>query len=69
MTHTPGPWTIKGPSEEIEYDPGGDYAIVAYDLLVIGEAYGHVGKDNHVDAEANARLIAAAEKEERHGQR
>lgn len=55
MGYTKGPLRISGPSQ---FD--GDYAIVAPGGVIIGEAYARVGRDSHIDAEANARLWAAA---------
>jgi hypothetical protein len=64
--HTPGPYTVKGPSKG-RVDNGvrhaaGDYAIMDADDKIIGEAYNLVdyGKDGTRPAEANARLFASA---------
>lgn len=60
--HTDGEWTIKGPSVVAgRPDKSGDYAIKA-NGYIIGEAFHMVGKGVFVDAEANARLMAAAPK-------
>jgi len=60
MTHTPGPWDFTGPSpgKMKGYDDGGDYAIIARGI--IAEAFHRIDDDTYADAEANARLIAAA---------
>lgn len=41
-------------------DKGGDYAIIEPGGIIIGEAYHCIGEDAYRDAEANARLWAAA---------
>ena len=60
MAHSTGPLTIHGPSPGTgPYDDGGDYAIVE-NGKIIGEAIHRVDAAEYVDAEANARLWAAA---------
>lgn len=60
MKHTPGPWKANGPSPgNIKgFDDGGDYAIISGGI--IAEAFHRIDDNTFVDAEANARLIAAA---------
>ncbi len=62
--HTPGPLETKGPAKYIpNFSDGGDYGIIApgdRQVRIIGEAIHKVGKGDYVNAEANARLWAAA---------
>ena len=65
MKHTLGPWSYKGPSQphnskQPVIDSGGDYAIITKDTVIIAEAFRQTDFDTFQDAEANARLIAAA---------
>ena len=53
MTHTPGPWKIVRAVISAE-----DYAIVAGGI--IAEVFHRIDDETFADAEANARLIAAA---------
>lgn len=59
--HTPGPWKTsraKRPSDgAYDYAIGADFGD---QTLAIAEAFGRVDDDIYPDAEANARLIAAA---------
>ena len=58
--HTPGPWTIKGPSAPNRpKTDGGDYAIIA-DGKIIAEAIYQTDETDFQPVIANARLIAAA---------
>lgn len=60
MTYTKGPLKITGPSSgDGPYDDGGDHAIYAGGVI-IGEAIHRADEDEYRDAEANARLWAAA---------
>jgi hypothetical protein len=56
MGHTLGPFTVcpakKGQDKDFAVTVGGYY--------IIGEAYNQIAKDVYADAEANARLWAAA---------
>ena len=63
MSHTPGPFTITGPSTgHLKFmDDGGDYAIRAPDGRIIAECYYHTGEGKTDDALANARLFSKAE--------
>jgi hypothetical protein len=56
--HTPGPWTII--RSKLETDGAFDYAIGTDEAPVIAEAFGRDANGGWPDAEANARLIAAA---------
>jgi len=58
--HTPGPWKTRKAQRPLDQDTALDFAIVAEGPIIIAEAYGRVGADHYVDAETNARLIAAA---------
>ena len=62
MTHTPGPWLIKGPSEARNMHVGGDFAIyVVTDAPhIIAETFDRSPPTDRHPAEANARLMAAA---------
>lgn len=65
MTYSKGPLQVVGPSDgKGLYDDGGDYAIVEIVesgcRAIIGEANHRVGENEYRDAEANARLWAAA---------
>ena len=61
MSYTPGPWTIKGPSDgKLKgIDDGGDYAIVANNQI-IAEAIYRTDLTIYQPVLANAHLIAAA---------
>mgnify|MGYP001593603689 CR=1 FL=1 len=60
QTHTPAPWTMKGPSAPgPRHDDGGDYAIKA-NGEIIAEVFRRVSVTRIEPVEANARLIAAA---------
>ena len=54
MKHTPGPWKIRK-----SVLARNDFAIAA-EHFIIAETFWHVGPAMFKDAEANARLIAAA---------
>ena len=60
--HTPGPWTYRRAKYPV--DGSYDYAIAAkvggQEFCIIAEAFGRVADAVWPDAEANARLIAAA---------
>lgn len=59
--HTPGPWTVHGPSPgKGAFDDGGDYCIRDAEGKIIGEAIALVGHGDHRPALANATLWAAA---------
>ena len=56
--HTPGPWTCqKSPAP---HDGQHDFAIHAAKAKVLAEAFGRDCHGNIINAEANAKLIAAA---------
>lgn len=57
--HTPGPWTISGPSKPDNVG-GRDWAVVDGNLLIVAEAFEVPARAVTFPAEANARLIAAA---------
>lgn len=57
-THTPGPWTVI--RSKMATDGAFDYAIGTDGSPVIAEAFGRDAKGGWPNAEANARLIAAA---------
>lgn len=59
MTYSKGPLRITGPSQGKDHYSG-DYAIIEPGDVIIGGAFRHAGKDGDRDAEANARLWAAA---------
>lgn len=56
--HTAGEWTVS--RSKMATDGAFDYAISAADAPVIAEAFGRDAKGGWPNAEANARLIAAA---------
>lgn len=59
--HTPGEWTIKGPSRGLrDFDDGGDYAIVVDGNQIIAEVIRRTDTETYQPAFANAHLIAAA---------
>lgn len=61
--HTPGPWMAYGPALPTTDSPeGGDYCVMDGGTNVIAEAFYRVseGVGGTHNAEANARLIAAA---------
>lgn len=61
MGHTLGPLTIKGPSPLVLGGlTGGDYIVLGSDGHTIGQAYRVTGIESRENAEANARLWAAA---------
>jgi len=65
MNHTPGPWTISGPSSgKSAMDDGGDYALTVPGqngkTHIIAEAFSKVEHGILAPALANAQLIAAA---------
>jgi len=59
--HTPGPWTITGPSsgQMSGMDDGGDYAIIADNQIII-EVIHRTGKTTFQPALANAEFIIRA---------
>jgi len=62
MSHTPGPFTIEGPSQrQLPNDLGGDYAILSPDGKIIAECFHIVDEETYADALANARLFSKAE--------
>jgi len=62
MSHTPGPFTIEGPSQrQLPNDLGGDYAILSPDGKIIAECFHIVDEETYADALANACLFIAAE--------
>ena len=61
MTHTPGPWkTIIEAEGFAGSTTGKDFGIIDSDYNIIAEAFHQLDDDLFADAEANARLIAAA---------
>lgn len=61
MNYTKESLRISGPSlGSGSNDDGGDYAIIEPGGIIVGEAYHRVGESAYRDAEANARLWAAA---------
>jgi hypothetical protein len=58
VKHTPGPWSVVGPSKP-DNTGGRDYAILAQQKI-IAEAYERVGPNDDRPAYENALLIAAA---------
>ena len=55
-THTPEPWTIKGP---VTVDGAEDYAIMAKGQIIC-ETFGRTSNSNYEPSFANACLIVAA---------
>ncbi len=58
MPHTPGPWMTKRAA--VQTDGAYDFAVVTETTDIIAETFGRSGVATYHDAEANARLIAAA---------
>ncbi|MCW5605997.1 MAG: hypothetical protein KIT18_15760 [Burkholderiales bacterium] len=59
--HTPGPWVVRRAKFQVDgaYDYGIGAMIDGHERC-LAEAFGRVAEDVYQDAEANARLIAAA---------
>lgn len=61
--HTPGPWTIRVPTNPKDYEASLDVGIsgVVYgEEKIIAEAFGQASHAGYPPAMANARLIASA---------
>ena len=56
--YTQGPWTMLKAATQV--DGAYDFAICRADSQIIAEAFGRSSDKDYHDAEANARLIAAA---------
>ena len=55
-THTPEPWTIRGP---VKVDGADDYAIMAKGQIIC-ETFGRTSNSNYEPSLANAKLIVVA---------